>query len=274
MATSKGPDKEAREARARIRGYNARRTVHEHRVKRRVRDNIIATVALVVVLGAATAAQVFYFSGGPGTPKPTASASASASPSAAADGCGTTGATTGSNTGDVPPTSLAEGRDWTGTMTINDIALDLTLDGKCAPQGVSSFISLAEKGFYNGVSCHRLTTSGIYVLQCGDPKGDGTGGPGYSYGPVENAPKGDVYPAGTIAMARQGGNGYSNGSQFFIVYQDSTIPSDAAGGYTILGNVTDGLDNLISGVTSKGVEGGTGDGAPAVPAKITSVTVQ
>ncbi|MGG7510100.1 peptidylprolyl isomerase [Plantibacter sp. YIM 135249] len=272
MATSKGPDKEAREARARIRGYNARRTVHEQRSKRRVRDNIIATVALVVVIGAATIAQVFYFSGGPGTPVATPSASASAP--ANAEGCGTNGPADGSNTGDVPPTSLAEGRDWTGTMTINDIALDLQLDGACAPQGVSSFIALAKSGFYDGVTCHRLTTSGIYVLQCGDPKGDGTGGPGYNYGPVENAPAGDVYPAGTIAMARQGGNGYSNGSQFFIVYQDSTIPSDAAGGYTILGNVTDGLDQLISGVTSAGVSGGGGDGAPSVPAKITSVTVQ
>lgn len=268
MATSKGPDKEARAARARLRGYNARQTVHEHRVKRRVRDNVIAAAALVIVLAGATAAQIFFFAGGPGTPvaTPTASAEAGA--------CGVTGATDGANTGEVPASTVAEGRDWTGEMTINDVVLNLTLDGACAPQGVSSFISLAQSGFYDGVTCHRLTTSGIYVLQCRDPDGTGTGGPGYSYGPVENAPTDDVYPAGTIAMARQGGNGYSNGSQFFLVYQDSTIPSDAAGGYTVLGQITGGLDSLVSGVVSGGVADGSGDGTPAVPATITSVTVQ
>ena len=82
------------------------------------------------------------------------------------------------------------------------------------------------------------------MLQCGDPTGTGTGGPGYSYGPVENAPKDDVYPAGTVAMARQGGNGNSMGSQFFLVYKDSTIPSDAAGGYTVFGKITGGLTRL------------------------------
>lgn len=127
---------------------------------------------------------------------------------------------------------------------------------------MSSFISLTQSGFYDGVSCHRLTTEGLYVLQCGDPDGDGTGGPGYSYGPVENAPADGVYPAGTIAMARQSGNGYSQGSQFFLVYQDTTLPSDAAGGYTVIGQVTSGLDALTADVVAKGTADGSGDGAP------------
>ncbi len=84
-------------------------------------------------------------------------------------------------------------------------------------------MSLAESGYFDGTSCHRLTTSGIYVLQCGDPTGTGTGDPGYKFGPVENAPTDDVYPAGTVAMARQGGDADSMGSQFFLVYEDSTI---------------------------------------------------
>ena len=75
----------------------------------------------------------------------------------------------------------------------------------------SSTISLVQSGFYDGVTCHRLTNGGFYVLQCGDPTGDGTGGPGYSYGPIENAPADDVYPAGTIAMARAGGNALQHG---------------------------------------------------------------
>ncbi len=74
------------------------------------------------------------------------------------------------------------------------------------------------------------------------PGGTGGGGPGYSWGPIENAPTDDVYPAGTIAMARVGNDGASMGSQFFLVYEDSTIPSDSAGGYTVFGHITSGLD--------------------------------
>ncbi|PPF74266.1 peptidylprolyl isomerase [Rathayibacter sp. AY1E6] len=262
MAQGKSND---REARTRLRAYQARQSLHRSRQKRRVRDNVIAAIAAVVVIGLAVVAQILYFSDGPGTPvaEPTSSSSATPTPEA-----------TGSNTGDVPSSDIAEGRDWTGTLTIGEDPLGITLAGAAAPQAVSSFISLTQSGFYDGVSCHRLTTEGLYVLQCGDPNGDGTGGPGYSYGPVENAPEDGVYPAGTIAMARQGGNGYSQGSQFFVVYQDTTLPADAAGGYTVLGQVTSGLDALVSDVVSKGTADGSGDGAPAEPVTITSVSVQ
>ncbi len=259
-------ERAAREARSRLRDYQARQTAHNERTRRRVRDNVIAAVVVVVLLAGVTAAQLFYFSGGPGS----AVASPSATPTAPADDP----AAEGQNTGDVPPSTIAEGRDWTGTLTINDVPLGITLDGAAAPQAVSAFISQTQDGFFTGTSCHRLTTSGIFVLQCGDPEGTGTGGPGYSYGPVENAPADDVYPAGTLAMARQGGNGYSMGSQFFIVYDDSTIPSDAAGGYTVLGQVTSGLDQLKSSVIAPGTADGSGDGKPAAPAVITNVTVQ
>jgi peptidyl-prolyl cis-trans isomerase B (cyclophilin B) len=257
-------ERAAREARTRLRDYQARQTAHTERTKRRVRDNVIAAVVVVVLLAGVTAAQLFYFNGGPGSP--VASPSASATPPA--------DDAAGQNTGDVPSSTIAEGRDWTGTLTINDVPLGITLDGADAPQAVSAFISQTQDGFFTGTSCHRLTTSGIFVLQCGDPEGTGTGGPGYSYGPVENAPTDDVYPAGTLAMARQSGNGYSMGSQFFIVYDDSTIPSDAAGGYTVLGQVTSGLDALKSSVVAAGTADGSGDGKPAAPAVITNVTVQ
>jgi peptidyl-prolyl cis-trans isomerase B (cyclophilin B) len=75
-------------------------------------------------------------------------------------------------------------------------------------------------------------------------------------------------------MARQSGNGYSNGSQFFIVYEDTTISADAAGGYTVLGTVTSGLDELKTSVIDQGIEGGTTDGPPAIPVAITGVTVE
>ncbi|MFF2270699.1 peptidylprolyl isomerase [Agromyces sp. NPDC058136] len=255
-------DRQAREERARLRTYQARQEVHAGKQKRRTRDNVIAVLALVVVLALAVGAQLFFFNGGPGTPEPVASETPA--PTEAA----------GENQGDVPSPELAEGRTWTGTLTLNDIPLGIELDGAAAPQAVASSISLIRSGFYDGVSCHRLTTEGLYVLQCGDPEGTGSGGPDYSYGPVENAPADNLYPAGTIAMARQSGNGYSHGSQFFIVYEDTTLPTDAAGGYTVIGKVTSGLDALQAGVIDAGVADGASDGAPVVPTTITSVTIQ
>jgi peptidyl-prolyl cis-trans isomerase B (cyclophilin B) len=257
VAPSRNEEREAREARKRLKAYQARQAVHEHRSSRRVRDNWIAAVLVVVVAAAATLAQLAFFKVGPFEAAATPSASASASP-----------------TVELPSPDLAENRTWTGTMTINDAPLEIELDGAAAPQGVSAFVALTQAGFYDGLSCHRLTTDGFFVLQCGDPNGDGTGGPGFSYGPIENAPADDVYPAGTIAMARTSGDGESMGSQFFIVYEDTTIPSDAAGGYTVLGRVTSGLEGLSPAAIDAGVEDGATDGRPAQPVTISSVTVQ
>nr|WP_141918702.1 peptidylprolyl isomerase [Klugiella xanthotipulae] len=238
--------REERLQRERLRGYQARRTVHAEGVIRRRRDNIIWTVIGVLVVTLATVGQVFFLN--------------SSVPDASQD----------NKTFTLPTAETAENRMWTGTLTINDIPLGVSLDGTAAPQAVASTVSLTNGGFYNNTSCHRLTTEGIFVLQCGDPKGDGTGGPGYTYGPVENAPTDDVYAAGTIAMARTSGDGSSMGSQFFIVYDESTIPSDAAGGYTVLGTITSGLDELKERVISQGTANGSTDGKPASDAVITS----
>jgi peptidyl-prolyl cis-trans isomerase B (cyclophilin B) len=150
----------------------------------------------------------------------------------------------------------------------------MELDGAAAPQAVASFVSLAQNGYFDGTGCHRLTTAGIYVLQCGDPTFTGSGSPGYHFGPIENAPEDDVYPAGTVAMARQGGNGESMGSQFFLVYEDSRIPSDEAGGYTVFGEITSGLD-VVRAVADEGVAAvGATDGEPAGPVTIEGVETQ
>jgi peptidyl-prolyl cis-trans isomerase B (cyclophilin B) len=85
----------------------------------------------------------------------------------------------------------------------------------------------------------------------------------------ENAPADGVYPAGTIAMARQSGNADSQGSQFFIVYEDTTLPADAAGGYTVIGRVTSGIDALRTDITDFGTADGSTDGAPVRPVSIT-----
>lgn len=264
MAPNRTDDRAARENRERLKGYKARQAMHAFRIRRRARDNWIAGIAIVVVAAGATFAQLAYFTSGPGKPAPTAEATPAPTETTPA----------GENVGDVPDPALAESRTWTGTLTINDVPLGIELDGAAAPQGVASFVSLAQKDFYTSVPCHRLTNGGFFVLQCGDPEGDGSGGPGYSYGPVENPPADNVYPAGTIAMARQQDNAYSMGSQFFVVYEDTTIPADTAGGYTVLGTVTSGLDELKAQVTDKGIEGDATDGAPAIPVSITSVVVE
>ena len=169
-----------------------------------------------------------------------------------------------------PDPALAEGRRWTATVSTSQGDIELELFGDLAPQAVASFVTLAQNGFFDGTPCHRLTTAGIFVLQCGDPTGTGTGGPGFTFGPIENAPADDVYPAGTLAMARRGGDGSSMSSQFFLVYEDSTIPSDAAGGYTVFGTITSGLE-ILRAVADAGVEGGASDGPPATPVTIEGV---
>ncbi|MCL1900151.1 MAG: peptidylprolyl isomerase [Promicromonosporaceae bacterium] len=174
---------------------------------------------------------------------------------------------------EAPDPALAEGRTWTATIQTSVGPIDLELYGAEAPQAVASFIHLAQAGFFNQSPCHRLTTAGIFVLQCGDPTGTGMGGPEYSFGPIENAPADDFYPVGTLAMARRGGDGHSMGSQFFLVWEDSFIPSDMAGGYTVFGRITSGLD-IVQAVADAGVEGGGPDGQPAIPVTITGVEVQ
>lgn len=249
----------SREAQERLRRYQARQTVHETSTSRRKRDNIVAVVALVVVAALATTAQLVYFTAGPGAPEPIESATPEPSEPVAT----------------APEPALSEFRTWTGTLTLNEsVALEYELDGLAAPQAVASFVSLVQSGFYDGLSCHRLTTEGIFVLQCGDPNGDGTGGPDYRFGPIENPPLDDVYAEGVLAMARQSGNGDSMGSQFFIVYDESTIPSDAAGGYTVIGRVTGGLDTLLTEIVAAGTDGGAPDGPPAVATVITGITIQ
>jgi peptidyl-prolyl cis-trans isomerase B (cyclophilin B) len=170
-----------------------------------------------------------------------------------------------------PARTLAQGRTWDATVRTNRGTLSLELYGDKAPQTVSSFIFLSRDKYYDGTSCHRITLGApLQVLQCGDPTGSGSGGPGYSYG-IENAPKNGQYPAGTLAMARtQDPN--SNGSQFFITYADSTLPTEG-GGYSIFGRVTKGLDVLTS-VAKEGTASGESDGAPKNPVTITSITVE
>lgn len=265
MAASKNTEREAREARERLRRYTARQTVHAQQLARRRRDNLFAIGAVVVIAALATVGQLFYFNGGPGTATPTPSASSTPAPEPEA----------GTNVGDVPDPSLAENRQWTGELTLNDVPLGITLDGAAAPQAVASFVAAVQSGYYIDKTCHRLVSSdSAKLIQCGSIDGAGSADPDYSFGPIENAAAGGVYPTASIAMARGGNDAYSNGRQFFIVLSDSTLPDDSAGGYTVFGTVTSGLDQLISEVASAGVTGGGSDGAPVVPTTIKALTIQ
>lgn len=140
-------------------------------------------------------------------------------------------------------------------------------DAAAAPQTVNSMAFLAKDGYFNNTLCHRLTTEGIFVLQCGDPTASGSGGPGYALA-EENLPAASErnYPAGTVAMANAGAG--TTGSQFFIVYQDSTLPPN----YTVWGTVTTGLD-IVTQVAAAGTADGGTDGAPAQAVMIEAVTV-
>jgi peptidyl-prolyl cis-trans isomerase B (cyclophilin B) len=263
LASSKKTEREAREARERARRYAARQAVYEGQVKRRWRDNLIAIGAILVVGALATVTQIFYFTAGPGVPTPEPSASEVAEDPA------------GNNVGDVPDPALAEGRVWTGTLTLGDVPLGISLDGAAAPQAVASFIASSQSGYYIGKTCHRLVkTDTAGLIQCGSLDGTGATDPTYGFGPIENAPADQLYPAGTIAMARAGNDAYSQGRQIFIVFQNTTLPDDEAGGYSIIGQVTSGLDSLRSIITDAGTIGGVPDGEPVIPTSITALTVQ
>lgn len=171
---------------------------------------------------------------------------------------------------EVPDKATAAGKTWVATLdtTCGDITLEL--DGAKAPQTVASFLNLAKEGYWAPSPCHRLTTEGIFVLQCGDPTGTGSGGPGYTFG-IENAPADGTYPAGSLAMARtQDPN--SNGGQFFITYKESQLPTDG-GGYSIFGKVTEGLDIVEKIAANKALDPSPADGTPVSPISILSVKV-
>ncbi|MEY9845438.1 peptidylprolyl isomerase [Streptacidiphilus sp. MAP5-3] len=135
-----------------------------------------------------------------------------------------------------------------------------------APCTTYSFRFLAERDYYDRTHCHRLTTKGIYVLQCGDPTGTGSGGPGYSFND-ENL-TGATYPAGTVAMANAGPN--TNGSQFFFVWKDTKLSP----AYTPFGKVTGGMDVLLKiAAAGEDDQNGPGDGFPTLPVDIHGVRI-
>ena len=167
-----------------------------------------------------------------------------------------------------PPTRASQVGTTIATLTTNQGAIVIKLDSAEAPCTVNSFVYLARAKYFDATPCHRLTTAGIFVLQCGDPSGTGNGGPGYEFGD-ENL-NGATYTAGTVAMVNGGPGTGTNGSQFFLVYSDSPL----AANYTPFGTILSGLP-VLQKIAAAGSDNSNaqGDGKPNVPVEITSVTV-
>ena len=254
---------------SKLENYLAKQQLKEKRAETAKRDNRLFPAIAGGALALAILSQVAYFGFGPGA----VSEEITAEPEVTQSEVAEEPAEEIVNDDAVPDPAISENRIWQGGMNLNADAIEFELYGDLAPQAVANFVALTNDGYFENVSCHRLVTAGIFVLQCGDPDGNGTGGPGYTWGPIENAPVGDLYEEGVIAMARVGGNDYSMGSQFFIVYEDSTIPSDSVGGYSIFGKVTSGLE-AVKAIAEAGTSTGNSDGAPAEPVVMSAISVE
>ncbi|HEX7162098.1 MAG TPA: peptidylprolyl isomerase [Trebonia sp.] len=273
--------------------------------RRKIRQRFGIGLAIVCVLGLVgglTAA----FAGGSAPaaakqPKATTSASASASASATSTAAvaepathctyTTSGVAPAAKKVSVPPAAPNYKATYTAAINTNLGTININLLNSKATCTVNSFVHLATAGYFNASQCHRVTASnGLYVLQCGDPyakaaakltcsqaaNSPGTGGPGYEFA-SENLPTGAsssgtvTYKAGTVAMANSGGSA-TNGSQFFLVYKNSTLGPD----YTPFGTITSGLD-ILQKVANAGTSctySGPGDGAPKEKVIINSVTIK
>jgi len=256
-----------------------RRIERQSQRARRTRQVWVSAIAAVLVLGVGFGSAALAGVWKTPAKKPAASTSpaASASPapsvspgSAMVNGkCVYTAAGTAARKVSLPPVTPDTKATYTATMTTNRGNIVIKMLNSKAPCTVNSFVSLAGQKFFDNTPCHRLTTtqSGIYVLQCGDPSGSGSGGPGYVFY-TENL-TGATYPAGTVAMANSG-TANSNGSQFFLVYKNTRLPAN----YTPFGTISSGL-SILQAVANAGTDNsnGAGDGHPKETVQIDSMTI-
>jgi peptidyl-prolyl cis-trans isomerase B (cyclophilin B) len=282
-------ERQRRQARERYRRQQQERAARQ----RQVRKRWVTGVSAVVAAGLIAALIVVFLPGGSknasasASKSPTATASASASASTVAEPahhCSYSATTPVGKKVSFPPAAPDYTASYQATINTNQGKIVFNLLNSKATCTVNSFVHLAEAGYFNNTQCHRLLTSGIYVLQCGDPYATstakltcssssivGTGTPGYAFA-SENL-TGAKYPAGTVAMANEG-TATSNGSQFFIVFKDST--SGLTASYTPFATVSSGLD-IVQNVAKDGYScqyAQAGGGAPKKKVIIDSVTIK
>ena len=281
-------ERQRRIARERHRRQQEQRYARQRQMRRR---GLIGTG--LVLAAALIASLLVVFLPGGSTKHPAASASKSATPSPTATAtavaepahhCSYTAATPAARKVSLPSAAPNYTASYQATINTNLGKITFDLLNSKATCTVNSFVHLAEAGYFNNTQCHRLLTSGIYVLQCGDPYATataklscsttsniGSGTPGYDFA-SENL-TGAKYPAGTVAMANEG-TASSNGSQFFIVYKDST--SGLTSSYTPFATVSSGL-GIVQNVAKDGYScqyAQSGGGAPKKKVIIDSVTIK
>ena len=281
-------ERQRRIARERHRRQQEQRLARQRQMRRRGLIGAGAVLAaalvaslLVVFLPGGSAKHPAASASKSATPSPTATATTVAEP---AHHCTYTAAKPVARKVSFPPATPDYTASYQATLNTNLGKITFNLLNSKATCTVNSFVHLAEAGYFNNTQCHRLVTSGIYVLQCGDPTAAattkltcsttsnvGAGTPGYDFA-SENL-TGAKYPAGTVAMANEG-TATSNGSQFFIVYKDST--SGLTASYTPFATVSSGL-GIVQNVAKDGYScqyASSGGGAPKEKVIIDSVTIK
>jgi peptidyl-prolyl cis-trans isomerase B (cyclophilin B) len=281
-------ERQRRQAREKHRRQQEQRLVRQRQVRRRW---AIGTLAVLVAAGVGTLLLIFLPGGSAKKASASASKSPSASPTASATAvaepahhCNYASATPVAKKVSFPPATPDYTDSYQATLNTNQGKITFNLLNSKATCTVNSFVHLAKAGYFNNTQCHRLLTSGIYVLQCGDPYATataklncsatgkiGSGTPGYDFA-SENL-TGAKYPAGTVAMANEG-SATTNGSQFFIVFKDST--SGLTASYTPFATVSSGL-GIVQNVAKDGYScqyAQAGGGAPKKKVIIDSVTIK
>ena len=276
-------ERQRRRARERYERQQEQRLLRRRKIRQRFGIGLVVVLILGLAAGLAVA-----FAGGPAS-KPTAKSSATASPSASnsaaavaepAHHCTYT-VTDQSSKPSLPPATPDYKAAYKATMNTSVGKIQINLLNSKATCAVNSFAHLAAVNFWNSTQCHRLSTDGgLYMLQCGDPTASGkkelscssptlgSGGPGYRF--ADENLTGATYKAGTVAMANSGPN--TNGSQFFLVYKNTSLPAN----YTPFGTITSGLD-ILQNVAKAGTSctfQQAGGGVPKEKLIIHSVTIQ
>jgi peptidyl-prolyl cis-trans isomerase B (cyclophilin B) len=277
----------------------ARRRAREHYMRqqrarmerrRKIRRWTLTGTIIAAVAGLALGLTLTFTGGGTPKASPSATTSATATPSASATAatvaepahhCSYTDS--GTSKPSLPATTPNWSATYTATIHTNRGPIVIKLANSKATCTVNSFVHLAQTSFWNNTQCHRVSDSGgLYMLQCGDPTAKasetlactgtknvaGSGGPGYQFSD-ENL-TGATYPAGTLAMANAGAN--TNGSQFFLVFQNTQLTAN----YTPFGTITSGLD-ILQNVGKAGTSctyAGAGGGVPKDKVIINSVSIQ
>lgn len=278
-----GKDRARRKAREHYERQRQARLERQHKMRQRGGIGLVVLVVIGMVVGG-----IFIFSGT--TPKSQASppVKPTASPTAStvaepATHCTYTKSGAAARTVSVPSATPDYTANYAATIHTNRGNIVINLLNSKATCTVNSFVHLAKAGFWNQSQCHRVSNSGgLYMLQCGDPNATattkltcsssskvGTGGPGYGFA-SENL-TGATYPAATVAMANSG-TPDSNGSQFFLVFKNTSLSAQ----YTPFGTITSGLD-ILQNVAKAGTSctyAGAGGGAPKDKVIIDSVTIK